>query len=221
MFLNPKSNILTPKLIDHTNLKVDAQEIDIEKLCKESIEYNFRGVCVNPVWVPFVSKILKNTPVKVISVGDFPLGSSLSEARKKEAEVIMKSGGDEVDFVLQIPLFKSKKYKEVERDLREIAEIIHPDGKLKVIIEAPILTEDEIKDVVKIVEASGADFIKTGTGTKGPVTIFQVKKIKENTTLPIKASGGIRDIKTAIELIKEGASILGSSNGVKIVRDLL
>ncbi len=205
-------------LIDHTNLKPSASEEDIKKLCEEALKYNFRGVCVNPVWVPFVCECLRNKAVKIISVCDFPLGSSLSAARCKETELVIKSGAEEVDIVMQIPLLKSKKYKEIEKDVEEIVNIVHPGKLLKVIIEAPILSDDEVLSAIKVVENAGADFIKSGTGTNGPVTVDQIKKIKRSTKLPIKASGGIRNIDFALELIKAGASVLGSSSSLEIIK---
>jgi deoxyribose-phosphate aldolase len=205
-------------LIDHTNLKIDATDKDIEKLCREALEYKFRGVCVNPLWVPLVSKHLKKTSIKTISVCDFPLGSSLSRIRKKEADIVIRSGAEEIDLVMQITLLKSKKYGDIEKDIREIANIVHPYGKLKVIIEATLLSNEEITKATIIAENAGADFIKSGTGTNGPVTVAQVKQIKNATRLPIKAAGGIKNIKRALELLKAGASVLGSSNSVEIIK---
>jgi deoxyribose-phosphate aldolase len=207
-------------LIDYTNLKPSAGEKDIEKLCQEALEYNFRGVCVNPVWIPIVSDLLKKTHIKTISVADFPLGSSLTAIREKEAEIIIKNGAEEVDLVMQIPLLKSKKYKEIEKDIEGIANIIHPGGLLKVIIEAPILSGEEILSAIKIAESAGADFIKSGTGTNGPVSAAQIKQIKSATRLPIKAAGGIKNLQDALELIKAGARVLGSSSGKEIVKGL-
>jgi deoxyribose-phosphate aldolase len=205
-------------LIDHTNLKMDATKKDIEKLCREALEYKFRGVCVNPLWVPLASKFLRKSYIKTISVCDFPLGSSLTQIRKKEAETIVKSGAEEIDLVMQISLLKSKKYRDIEKDIREIANIIHPYGTLKVIIEAPLLSDEEIAKATTIAENAGADFIKSGTGTNGPVTATQVRQIKSATGLPIKAAGGIKDIERALELLKAGASVLGSSNSIKIIK---
>ncbi len=204
--------------IDHTNLSINATKDDIKRTCMEAMEYQFRGVCVNPIWVPVVFSILKDSGVKTVSVCDFPLGASFTAIRKKEAEMAINSGAQEIDIVIQFGLFKSGRLEEAKRDLEEIADCIHPDGKLKVIIEAPLLSDEEIKRAAKLVQEAGADFIKTGSGTKGPVTVHQVEVIKEVSYLPIKAAGGIRDKKSAIELIKSGASILGSSSGIKIVR---
>ncbi len=204
-------------IIDHTNLKATASEKDIKELCEEALKYDFRGVCVNPIWIPFVSDYLKNRTIKIISVCDFPLGSSLTASRSKESEITIKNGAQEVDLVMQIPLLKSKKYKELEKDIKEIANIVHPGGIIKVIIEAPILSNKEILTAAAIAESAGADFIKSGTGTNGPVTTVQIEQIKSATKLPIKAAGGIKDLKKALELLDAGASVLGSSNSLAIV----
>jgi deoxyribose-phosphate aldolase len=205
-------------IIDHTDLKIDASLADIEKLCGEALNYNFRGVCVNSLWIPFVSEYLKNKEVKTISVCDFPLGASSTEIRKKETELIIKEGAEEIDLVMQIPLLKSKRYKKIEKDIKEIVNIVHPNGILKVIIEAPLLSDNEIITATKIAESAGADFIKSGTGTNGTVTANQITTIKKATKLPIKAAGGIKNIDMAIELLNAGASVLGSSNSIEIVR---
>jgi len=205
-------------LIDHTNLKIDAAEKDIGNLCEEAILYNFRGVCVNPVWIPFVFSYLKNKTIKIISVCDFPLGASLTVVRKKEAEMVIENGADEVDIVMQIPLLKSRKYKEIEQDIKEVANVVHLEGKIKVIIEAPILSPEEILSAVKIAESAGADFIKSGTGTNGPVTTAQIENIKKATKLPIKAAGGIKSMKDVEKLLNAGASVFGSSNSLEIIK---
>ncbi len=204
-------------LIDHTILKPNATLKDVKRVCEEALEYKFRGVCVNPVWVPLVYDLLKGTGIKTVSVCDFPLGSSWTEIRKREANMAIDSGAREVDIVMCLGKFISGRDDEVLKDLKEIVETIHPDGALKVIIEAPLLSDDEIKRAALLVEKSGADFIKTGTGTKGPVTPHQIEIIKMACGLPIKAAGGIKDKEGAIYLIESGASIIGSSSGVKIV----
>lgn len=210
-----KSNINS--IIDHTNLKATASEKDIKELCEEALKYNLRGVCVNPVWIPFVADYIKNRTIKIISVCDFPLGSSLTAARCRESEIAIKNGAQEIDIVMQIPLLKSKKYEEIEKDIKEIANIVHPGGIIKVIIEAPILSGEEILTAVAIAESAGADFIKSGTGTNGPATTVQIEQIKSSTKLPIKAAGGIKELKKALELLDAGASVLGSSNSLAIV----
>lgn len=206
-------------LIDHTNLRITATDEDIRKLCSEAVKYNFRGVCVNPVWVSFVYEFLGRKSIKVISVCDFPLGSSLTELRKKEAAMAIEKGAEEIDLVIQIPLLKSKRYKEVKKDIKEIVNVVHPVGKIKVIIEAPVLSSEEIATAASIVKDAGADFVKSGTGSNGPVTTAQIKQIKSATKLPVKAAGGIKSMQDALELIKAGATILGSSSGKKIMKE--
>lgn len=206
-------------VIDHTILKPDATKKDIERICVEAKEYNFRGVCVNPMWVELVSSLLKDTDIKTVSACDFPLGSSWTEIRKEEAKKVIDSGADEVDVVMNLGKFLDKKFDEVLDDLKEIVNTVHPEGSLKVIIEAPLLDDDDIKKAAELVTKSGANIIKTGTGTMGGVTIHQVEVIKKATNLPIKASGGIRDKEFALSLIKSGASILGTSSGVQIVTE--
>ena len=204
-------------LIDHTILKPNATQGDVERVCKEALEYKFRGVCVNPVWVSFVHNLLEGTGINAISACDFPLGSSWTDIRKKEARMAITSGASEVDIVMNLGQFLSGREDEVLSDLKEIVNVLHPDGALKVIIEAPLLSDDEIKRASLIVEESGADIVKTGTGTNGPVTLHQLEVIKDACNLPIKASGGIKDKEWAISLIERGASIIGSSSGVQIV----
>lgn len=204
-------------VIDHTILKPIATQEEIEKICREALEYEFRGVCVNPIWVSLVYNLLKGTEIKIVSVCDFPLGSSWTEIRKKEAEMAIDNGANEVDIVMNLGKFKSGKKDEALSDLKEIVETVHPNGALKVIIEAPLLSDDEIKRASSLVEEAGADIIKTGTGTRGAVNLHQIDVIKKACNLPIKASGGIKDKETALSLIKSGASIIGSSSGVQIV----
>jgi deoxyribose-phosphate aldolase len=121
---------------------------------------------------------------------------------------------------MQISLFKSKKYKETEKDIEEISNIVHPKGSLKVIIEAPILSYEEILLAARITESAGSDFVKSGTGTNGVVRVSQIKQIKRATRLPIKAAGGIKNIESALQIIEAGATIIGSSSSVEIIKGL-
>jgi deoxyribose-phosphate aldolase len=206
-------------LIDHTNLKNEASAKDIKELCEEATKYSFRGICINSLWIPLAYESLKNENVKIISVCDFPLGASSAEIRKKEAELILKTGSKEIDIVMQISLLKSKEYDKIEKDIKEITNLLHPDVLMKVIIEAPILNKEEIITAAKIAENAGADFIKSGTGTKGPVTVYQIETIRKATRLPIKAAGGIKNLDEALGLLNAGASILGSSSSIEIVKE--
>lgn len=205
--------------VDHTLLSPDAGKSDVNKLVDEAIEHRFRGVCVNPQWIGHVSDKLSGTDIKTVSVVDFPLGASLTDVRIYEAEKVVDLGADEIDVVINLGLFKSGMDDEVLRDLHEIVESVHPLCRVKVIIEAPLLCKDEIKRVSEIVEDSGADFIKSGTGTRGPVTVEQVEIMHNAVSIPVKAAGGIRERIFALELIEAGASILGTSSGISLIQD--
>lgn len=210
------------KLIDHTFLKPEGSNTDIEKLCKEAREYSFKSVCVEPSWVSYAKSLLEGSDVLVCTVIGFPLGASTKETKLFETEDAIKKGADEIDMVINISYLKSQKYDAVEEEIREIAEYVHSKNKtLKVIIETCLLTKDEIKKVSQIVKDTGADFVKTSTGfSTGGATIEDVRLIKETVgDFDIKASGGIRDYKTAIEMVEAGATRLGISSGVEIINE--
>jgi deoxyribose-phosphate aldolase len=201
--------------IEHTLLKPDANERDIEKLCNEGINFKFYGICIQPYWVKFSKGIVKEK-IKVITVCGFPDGLNLTDIKLKEAIISIENGADEIDMVVNLGAFKSGDYKYVSEEIKMIKEGI---GKkiLKVIIETPLLNNEEIKRLSKIVEESGADFVKTGTGRNGSVKIDDIEVIKNSCSLPIKAAGGIRTKEFAFELISRGVSRIGTSSGVQIL----
>lgn len=207
------------KYIDHTLLKAVATVADIEKLCQEAIQYNFFSVCVNTCYVPLAYSILKETEVKVCSVVGFPLGATSTRAKIFETEKALIDGSDEIDMVLNVGLLKSNKINEVEQEIKFIKK---ETGKkiLKVILETCYLNEIEKKLACKICVDSGADFVKTSTGfgTSG-ATIEDVKLMLNAVSgkAKVKASGGIRDKKTALQYIELGVDRIGTSNGVDIV----
>ena len=213
------SSLNIARYIDHTNLKPYATFKDIEKLCKEAIEYRFYGVCVNPFYVSFAKNLLKNTAIKVSSVVGFPLGANLLKTKLLEATLACQDGADELDIVWNISAFKSKDYSYVENELKTIVQYtekcIH-----KIIVETAYLNHDEKVIAVKIVKNSGAEFIKTSTGfaPKG-ATIEDVKLFKSlaGEQLKVKAAGGIRDYKTALAMIKAGADRIGTSHSLTII----
>ena len=210
------------KYIDHTNLKPYATYKDIEKLCQEAVEYQFHAVCVNPFYVSFAKQQLKNRSVKVCSVVGFPLGANLLKTKLLEATLACQDGADELDIVWNISAFKSKDYSYVENELKTIVQYtekcIH-----KIIVETAYLNHDEKVTAVKIVKNSGAEFIKTSTGfaPKG-ATVEDIKLFKSlaGEQLKVKASGGIRDYKTALAMIKAGADRIGTSHGLNIIRNI-
>jgi len=208
------------KYIDHTILKASATIDDIEKLCKEAAEYKFASVCVNPYYVAFAKKYLKETGVRVCTVIGFPLGATTKESKAVEAIKAVADGADEVDMVLNISAMKSKNYKYVEDDIRMVVESLPEGICVKVILETCYLTKDEIKLASELSMKAGANFVKTSTGFgTGGATVEDVKIMKSvvGDKLEVKASGAIRDFETAKAMIEAGATRLGTSSGVAIV----
>ena len=220
------NNLELAKMIDHTILKADATKSDIEKLCEEAKKYNFASVCVNPYWVSLASDLLKNSTVKVCTVIGFPLGATSSESKASETEIAILHGADEVDMVINVGAMKNNKTDIVEKDILSVVNSARKTGKsqnkniiVKVILETCYLTKDEIKNACICAKNAGADFVKTSTGFgTGGATTEDVALMKQTVgeTMQVKASGGIRDYETAIKMIEEGATRLGTSSGIAI-----
>ncbi|WP_136481276.1 deoxyribose-phosphate aldolase [Cognatitamlana onchidii] len=209
------------KFIDHTLLKATASKEDITVLCEEAKTYDFFSVCVNSGYVALAKEQLKGSPVKVCSVIGFPLGAMSTIAKVAEAENAIKDGADEIDMVLNIGLLKSKDFDGVWKDIEAVKKTM-PNHILKVILETCYLEDIEIIKASELAIQSGADFIKTSTGfgSRG-ASIHDIKLMKSvcKGCVKIKASGGIRDEKTALEFINLGVNRLGTSSGVAIVTD--
>ena len=205
--------------IDHTLLKATATKNDIIKLCTEAKEYNFYSVCVNSCYVALAKSELNNTNVKVCSVIGFPLGAMSTKAKVDEAKTAINNGADEIDMVINIGLLKSKDFDGVWKDIEAVKNIM-PNHTLKVILETCYLEDLEIIKASELAIQSGADFIKTSTGfgTAG-ATIHDIKLMKSvaKNEIKIKASGGIKDTKTALEYINLGVQRLGTSSGIQII----
>ena len=206
--------------IDHTNLKNTATLKDIEKLCNEAIKYHFASVCVYPYYVPLVKKLLDKSTVAVCTVIGFPMGENTKETKVFEAINAVENGADEIDMVINISALKNKDYDYIKEEIEEIRDSI--DGKvLKVIIETSLLTKEEIVKMTKICNETFVNFIKTSTGFgEYGARVEDVELINENKgeVLEIKASGGIKTLQAAEELIKAGATRIGTSNGVAIMK---
>ena len=221
------NNLELAKMIDHTILKANATQSDIEKLCDEAKKYNFASVCVNPYWVPLASDLLKNSTVKVCTVIGFPLGATSSESKASETEIAILQGADEVDMVINVGAMKNNQTDIVEKDILAVVNSARKTGKaqnkniiVKVILETCYLTKDEIKNACLCAKNAGADFVKTSTGFgTGGATVEDVALMKETvgSSMEVKASGGIRDYETAIKMIEAGATRLGTSSGKKIL----
>lgn len=210
-------------LIDHTLLKPDATPEQIAQLCREAREYNFFAVCVNPVNVKLCSELLKGTPVKVCSVAAFPLGATTPEVKAYEAERVIEDGAHEIDMVINIGALKAGNYELVERDIAGVVRVCHSHGAIcKVIIEAVLLTEEEKIKACTLSKEAGADFVKTSTGFgPGGATVEDVALMRRvvGPELGVKAAGGIRSFEQVQALVKAGATRIGASAGVKIVRE--
>jgi len=205
--------------IDHTLLKPEATYEDIKKICEEALKYNFKAVCIHPVYVSYALKLLKSSDVLIATVVGFPLGNSRSEVKKLETELAIKDGAEEIDMVINIPALKNKEYDLVIQDIKEVVDT-SKDKTVKVIIETCLLKEEEIKKACQLSMEAGADFVKTSTGfsTGGAeVSDIELMKLVVKDNMKIKASGGIRDKEKALQMIDAGADRIGASSSVKIV----
>lgn len=208
--------------IDHTLLRPDATFTQIYHLVEEAKTYNFYSVCVNPSYVATCSELLKGTNVKVCTVVGFPLGANSSAVKAFETSHAIKDGADEIDMVINIGALKSQKLLLVEEDIRDV--VYAAEGRVvKVIIETSLLNDDEKVVACQLAEKAGATFVKTSSGFNGGgATVEDVILMRDSisTTMSIKASGGIRDLETAKKMLAAGASRLGTSSGVSIVKGL-
>lgn len=201
------------KYIDYTLLKATATPADIEKLCKEALEYGFYSVCVNSGYVPLAAEQLKGSKVNVCTVVGFPLGAMSTQAKLYETSVALSQGAQEIDMVLNVGLFLSGNVAKV---LDEIALLKQEtsDRVLKVIIETCYLNDDQKRLASQVCVDAGADFVKTSTGFgTGGATLADVQLIREivGDRAKIKASGGIRDKQTALQYISLGVDRIGAS----------
>ncbi|MBR9854597.1 MAG: deoxyribose-phosphate aldolase [Algicola sp.] len=206
--------------IDHTNLKPTATISDIQKLCDEAKQCGFYAVCVNGCHVGIAKKAIKNSQVKLAAVIGFPLGAMSTKAKVMEAKDCIKNGADEIDMVINIGWLKSGLFDAVREEIKTIKQAIG-ESILKVIIETCYLTEDEKKKACSLAKDAQADFVKTSTGfgTAGATfeDVILMKKIVGE-ELKVKASGGVKDQKTAKKYIELGVSRIGTSSGPDLIK---
>jgi deoxyribose-phosphate aldolase len=208
-------------LIDHTLLKPDATREDIERLCREAAQFGFASVCVNPNWVPLCRDLLKGSGVKVCTVIGFPFGSHLPDVKAYEARRAVEQGAEEVDMVINIGALKSKDYATVEKDIAGVVDAVGKNTVVKVILETAMLTREEKIMGSSLAKAAGADYVKTSTGFGGGgATVEDVRLMRETVgpEIGVKASGGIRTKEDVEAMVAAGATRIGASAGVKIVR---
>ncbi len=212
------------KIIDQTYLKAGADEDEMKKVCEETKQYGFRGLCIFPEHTKLAKEQLKNTGIKVTTLIDEPTGTSPHDNRMDMVKEAKKAGSDEVDVVMKIDAFKNKKYDEVLADLKEICETL----PTKVIIGSGYLTDEEIKKASEIVKEAGAICVKTATvddpldRTELDEKAKHVKIMRESAQgLLVKAAGGVRNLSDLEMMVEAGADIIGTSSGIEIVNEFL
>ncbi|MCD3429571.1 deoxyribose-phosphate aldolase [Streptococcus equi subsp. zooepidemicus] len=208
------------KYIDHTLLKADSVQSQLDQLIEEAKAYDFASVCVNPCWVAYAAKALKGTDVKVCTVVGFPLGATTSATKAFETKDAIENGADEIDMVINIGLLKQDDYQAVEDDMRAVVEA-SGDKLVKVIIEACLLTDDEKVKACQLAVNAGVDFVKTSTGfSTGGATVSDVKLMRQTVgpDIGVKAAGGARSLEDALAFVEAGATRIGTSAGVTIMK---
>lgn len=205
------------KMIDHTLLKPEATQADIEGLCEQAEEFNFFAVCVNPWWIRIAVKKLTGSKVKVCSVIGFPLG--MGTAKVREAEQVISDGADELDMVMAVGALKSAQNEAVKSDIQKVVALGKP---VKVILETCLLTDEEIQRACLISAEAGASFVKTSTGFSSGGAIPRVVRLMHQTIghqLGVKAAGGIKTIDAVMDMVRAGATRIGTSSSVDIAQN--
>lgn len=211
--------------IDHTNLKPEASRAEIVQLCEEALAWRFATVCVHSIWVPFAHRILRGSPVKVCTVTGFPAGAVPSAVKRLEAEIAMRNGAEEIDMVLPVGLLRAGELDMVRQDIAAVAQATAERGAvLKVILESAALNEQEIAVGCALSRLGGAQFVKTSTGfhAAGGARAEHVAWMRRavGNDLGVKASGGIRTLDDALNMLAAGADRIGASAGVAILKSL-
>jgi len=208
--------------IDHTLLKPEAGEADILKVCAEAAEYRFKSVCVNPIWVKTVKTALKGSGVLTCSVVGFPLGATPTDVKTFEARGAVLDGADEIDMVINIAAARAGDKGALVEDITAVAEAVHAsDAILKVIIETALLDDAQKVLACEAAVEAGADFVKTSTGFNGGGATAEDIALMRRTVGPdlgVKAAGGVRSLADAQAMIAAGATRIGASSGISIVK---
>lgn len=209
------------KLIDHTALKPNTTKESILKLITEAKTYDFASVCVNPCWIELAHQELKNTDVKVCTVIGFPLGANTTEVKVFEAKDAIEKGAQEIDMVINIAMLKDKEYDYVENEIHQIVEAAKDKAIVKVIIETCLLTDEEKIKACELSQKAGADFVKTSTGFfTGGATVHDIALMRKTVgaEMGVKASGGVHTHEEALAMVEAGATRIGASAGVKLLK---
>jgi deoxyribose-phosphate aldolase len=206
--------------IDHTLLKAEATSDEVRELCREAREHQFASVCINPSHVALSAELLRGSPVKVCTVVGFPLGATTTFSKVSETKEAVANGADEIDMVINIGALKNGEDHLVEEDMREVVRAA--SGRVtKAIFETALLSDDEVVRACRMAKRAGLDFVKTSTGFgPGGATVHHVSLMRKTVgrSMGVKASGGVRDLEGAQAMIEAGATRIGASASVKIVR---
>jgi deoxyribose-phosphate aldolase len=210
-------------MIDHTLLKADASQDQIAQLAYEARTFDFAAVCVNPAHVKLAAQLLKGSEVAVCTVVGFPLGATPSTVKAFETQQAIRDGASEIDMVVNVGAVKSQDYSTVYEDISSVVRAAHAGNALvKVIIEAALLTDEEKVVASQLSKAAGADFVKTSTGFgPGGATEADVALMRRvvGPSIGIKAAGGVGSLADARAMIAAGATRIGASAGVRIVKE--
>ena len=209
------------KFIDHTALKPNTNKKAILKLIEEAKEHDFASVCINPCWIPLANKELQGSDIKVCTVIGFPLGANTTETKVFETKDAIQKGAQEIDMVINVAMLKDKDYNYIENEIKQIVLASKDKAIVKVILETCLLTDEEIIMASKLAKNAGADFVKTSTGfSTGGATVHDVTLMRKTVgeDMGVKASGGIHTHEEAMAMINAGASRIGASAGVKLLK---
>jgi deoxyribose-phosphate aldolase len=210
--------------IDHTLLKPTATRQQVRALCEEALKFEFASVCINPTWVKFAAGLLAGSKVKVCTVVGFPLGATTPDVKAMEARKAIRDGAREIDMVINVGALKSGDDDLVYRDIRLVVDACE-DGRAlsKVIIETALLSDDEKVRACQAARRARADFVKTSTGfASGGATAADVAlmaHVVRGTSMGVKASGGVRNLADLKQMVHAGATRIGASAGVAIVKE--
>lgn len=209
--------------IDHTILKPDTRKAEIIELCAEAKMYSFASVCINPTWVKTAAVALEGSPVKVCTVIGFPLGASTTEVKVFETENAIQNGATEIDMVINIGGLRDGDDELVKQDITAVVNAAKGKAIVKVIIETSLLTDVEKRTACELAVVAGADFVKTSTGfSTGGATVADVRLMRAvvGPEMGVKASGGVRSFEDMQKMIEAGATRIGASSGVQIMKGL-
>src|SRR5690625_2903939 len=206
--------------IDHTILNAYATEADIQRVCEEAKEYNYKTVCIQPYRVKYAKEILGDSKVGVTTVIGFPLGANTTEIKVAEAKLAVAEGASDVDMVINIGALKSEDYDTVLKDIQAVVDAVTGQAIVKVILETSLLTKSEKIRASELAKQAGADFVKTSTGfSTGGATLDDVQLMRATVgpDMGVKASGGVRTFEDAKAMIEVGATRIGASSGISII----